>query len=122
MFFMKRKTKLQKNVVLYNMSKFVNTAGNLTFPLLTYLLLKTLLIQEAYIGVYIMIINMMKIPGYLLGGIVGDWFNYKRIAALFPMVCGSLMIACDFLIDRKYIVIILLCLSKFFQVLHRPLV
>lgn len=79
---MKRKTKLQKNVVLYNMSKFVNTAGNLTFPLLTYLLLKTLLIQEAYIGVYIMIINMMKIPGYLLGGIVGDWFNYKRIAAL----------------------------------------
>lgn len=117
---MKSKTKLQKNVVLYNMSKFVNTTGNLTFPLLTYLLLKTLLIQESYIGVFIMIISMMKIPGYLLGGIVGDRFNYKRIAALFPIVCGSLMIACNFLIDKKYIVIILLCLSKFFSGVASP--
>lgn len=52
------------NIYLYNTSKFINTTGNLVYPLITYILLKTLNIQEQYIGILIMVITIIKIPIY----------------------------------------------------------
>lgn len=102
----------RRNVRLYNLSKFINTTGNFVTPLITYILLKTLKVDENYIGVLIMLISMMKIPGLIIGGRLGDKCNYEKIASYFPIVCGGLMLMCSILIQHKYIVIFLICLSK----------
>ena len=111
---------LKRSINLYNVSKLINTMGNFVYPLITYILLKTLEIPDVYIGTLIMIITALKIPGYLLGGIVGDKFDYQKIAIFLPVLCGVLMLICNFSISNKILVVICLGLSKFFSGVSAP--
>lgn len=110
----------QKNLTLYKISKLINTTGNLVYPLITYVLLKTLHIEDAYIGVLIMVVSIVKIPGILIGGKLGDRYNHKIIASIPPILCGIALIACAALLEYKYAVIVLMCLSKFMSGIGSP--
>ena len=111
---------VKKSIALYNLSKLINTMGNFVYPLITYILLKTLGIPERYIGILIMVITALKIPGYLVGGVVGDKFDHKKIAVTFPIICGILMIICNYAISNKILVIACMGLSKLISGIASP--
>ncbi len=67
-----------------------------------------------------MVITIIKIPGYLFGGWIGDFLNYKKIAIILPIICGGMMLLCNLFIFNKVLVIVFLSLSKFMSGIASP--
>ncbi len=108
------------NLKLFELSKLANTVGNLVFPIITYILLKTLKIEDSYIGVIIMIVSVVKIPGIMIGGKLGDTYDKRYVAAIPPIVAGAALISSTLLMKYKYVVVVLMCTSKFMSGIASP--
>lgn len=106
-----KKDNYNKNLFL--LAKFTSTAGYLVFALITYVLLKTLKIDNKLIGSMLTLITITKIPGILLGGKLSDHYNIKYVSGLLQTLSGLLLCFCPLLFRHKYLVVAVLCIVKF---------
>lgn len=116
---MKIKFCTEKNNI-FLISKFVNSSGYLVFNLITYILLKTLKVENNLIGLCLTIITFVKIPGIIVGGKLSDIYNIKHMYVGFQVFSGILLCLCPLFFDYQYLVIILLCVIKFFLGMVSP--
>ncbi len=116
---MQKKRKHSSQFMTYSIAKLINSLGNLVFPLITLIFLKTFHMDTATIGISIMIVTLSIIPGTVLGGQLCDRLSSKLMIGIPYLIQGTLMIVCIF-VNNYVIFICLLIVAKFLSGITSP--
>lgn len=96
---------LPRSVYVIFFARLVNSIGNFVFPFMTLLLTTKIGMGEKQVGVYLLAISIIQIPGSLLGGKLTDLIGRKKIMVIFMGLAALCYIPCVFLIGSPSTII-----------------
>lgn len=99
----------------------INRFGDFVMPFLSLFLVKKLGLSYQSAGIAVMLTSLASIPGSFAGGKIADHFGRKKTYAFFQLSAATSLFFCAFL-KNPQIIIILVCMSSFFNGGVRPII
>lgn len=107
-------------ILMLFICKVVTSIGNFIYPLLSLYLTIKLGLTNMQAGTILTFISLIYIPGTLIGGFLGDYYN-KKYLIVFLQICASLCLGFTIFISSNILKIITIGLSSFFLTLTQPI-
>lgn len=111
---------LPRSIYILFLAQIINRFGDFVLPFLTLLLVKKMGLSFEVAGFAVMCATLSGIPGAFAGGKLADQFGRKKTYGLFQGMAAVVLFICGFAIHMPYVVIVLVCLSAFFNGGVRP--
>lgn len=89
---------LPRSVYVVFIARVVNCIGNFVFPFMTLLLTYKVGMDKHQVGIFLLMLSILQIPGSLLGGKLTDHMGRKKIMILFMSLGSLCFLPCAFLI------------------------
>lgn len=112
---------LPKSIYIIFFAQVINRFGDFVVPFLSLFLVKKLGLSYEDAGVVVMLTSLSTIPGSFAGGKIADHFGRKKSYALFQLSAAVCLFCCAFL-KNPQMIIILICMSSFFNGAVRPII
>lgn len=112
---------LPKSIYIIFIAQIINRFGDFVVPFLSLFLVKKLGLNYQSAGVAAMFTSLSSIPGSFAGGKLADHFGRIRSYALFQLSAAVCLLFCAF-IKSIPVIIILICMSSFFNGGVRPII
>jgi len=78
-------------------ARFINSMGYFVFPFLTLFLTKNLYLSADKVGMYLMLVELGRIGGALIGGKIADCFGRKPVLIGAQIATSVFLFPCAFL-------------------------
>src|SRR6056297_2144758 len=88
-----------KVVYFVFIARFINAIGYFVFPFLTLFLTKNLSLSADKVGIYLMLVEIGRISGALIGGKTADSLGRKPVLMVCHIVMALFLFPCAFLGD-----------------------
>jgi MFS family permease len=95
-------------------ARFINSMGYFVFPFLTLFLTKNLSLSADKVGIYLMLVELGRISGALLGGKIADCFGRKPVLMGAQVATAVFLFPCAFL-GESLLIPKLLIFAAFFN-------
>jgi len=112
---------LPKSIYVIFFAQMINRFGDFVMPFLSLFLVKRLGLSYQSAGIAVMINSLSTIPGSFAGGKIADHLGRRKTYAAFQLSAAACLFTCAFT-DNPQLVIILVCLSSFFNGGVRPII
>ncbi len=112
---------LPKSIYIIFFAQMINRFGDFVLPFLSLFLVKNLGLSYQSAGIAVMLNSLATIPGSFAGGKLADHFGRKRAYAIFQLSAAVCLFFCAFT-KNPQVIIILICLSSFFNGGVRPII
>lgn len=112
---------LPQSIYIIFLVQMINRFGDFVFPFLSLFLVKKLGLSYQSAGVAVMISSLATVPGSFAGGKIADHIGRKKSYAFFQLSAAICLLLCAFT-KNPQIIIVLVCLSAFFNGGVRPII
>lgn len=112
---------LPKSIYIIFFAQIINRFGDFVLPFLSLFLVKKLGLSYQSAGIAVMLTSLSTIPGSFAGGKLADHFGRKKAYAIFQLSAAVCLFFCAF-IESAQAIIILICMSSFFNGGVRPII
>lgn len=112
---------LPKSIYVIFFAQVINRFGDFVLPFLSLFLVKKLGLSYQEAGIAVMINSLSTVPGSFAGGKIADHLGRKKTYAAFQLSAAACLFICAFT-NKPQLVIILVCLSSFFNGGVRPII
>jgi MFS family permease len=103
-----------KVVYFVFIARFINSMGYFVFPFLTLFLTKNLSLSADKVGIYLMLVEIGRISGALVGGKMADYLGRKPVLMTSQIVTALFLLPCAFL-GESILIPKLLIFAAFFN-------
>ena len=110
---------LSKSAYVLFFSRLVTSMGAFIFPMLTLILTVKLGYTMTYAGFLMTIVAVLMLASNLIGGVIADKFNRKKIIIVLDIISVIFFIACA-IVQPREIMIYFLIVSGFFATMEGP--
>ena len=103
-----------KVVYFVFIARFINSIGYFVFPFLTLFLTKNLSLSADKVGIYLMLVEIGRISGALVGGKMADYLGRKPVLMVSQIATALFLLPCAFL-GESILIPKLLIFAAFFN-------
>src|SRR6056297_2847347 len=107
-----------KVVYFIFIARFINAIGYFVFPFLTLFLTKNLSLSADKVGIYLMLVEIGRISGALLGGKMADSLGRKPVLMVSQIATALFLLPCAFLRESTLIPKLLIFAAFFNGAVH----
>ncbi|MDQ0149663.1 MFS transporter [Eubacterium multiforme] len=111
--------KLSKDIYIIFIVQLINRFGDFVVPFLTLFFTEKLNLPINVVGILITLISLISLPAFFLGGKLSDVIGHKKIYIIFQSISSIFLFVIP-IINNKYLKILFIIISTFFNNAARP--